>query len=146
MARSAALAKIHIACKDLGLAEEDYRAILRRVAGADSAAKLTPAAHEAILTEFQRLGWKPAFRQADGKRAEGSAKRSAKPGVRLIFGLWTECARRRIVQDGSRRALLAFVARQTGIAQPDWLTPEQVNIVVEGLKAMIARAKARARG
>lgn len=139
MARSATLAKIHIACKDLGLAEEDYRAILRRVAGAESAAKLTPAAHEAILTEFRRLGWKPAFRQA-----EGSAKRSAKPGVRLIFGLWTECARRGIVQDGSRRALLAFVVRQTGIAQPDWLTPQQVNIVVEGLKAMIARAKARA--
>ena len=140
MTRSAALAKIHIARKDLGLAEEDYRAILLRVAGADSAAKLTPAAHEQILAEFQRLGWKPAF-----KDQAGAAKRSAKPGVRLIFGLWTECGRRGIVNDGSRQALLAFVERQTGVAQPDWLTPQQVNKVVEGLKAMIARAKVRAR-
>ena len=64
-------------------------------------------------------------------------------GVHALKNLAERCARRGIVQDGSRRALLAFVARQTGIAQPDWLTPEQVNIVVEGLKAMIARAKVR---
>jgi len=136
--RSPALAKIHIARKELRLIEQDYRAILMRIAGVTSSAQLTPAAQLKVLAEFERLGWKPVFR--------GPHKQSDKPGVRLIFGLWTECGRRGIVQDGSRRALCAFVERQTGVAQPDWLTPHQVNVVVEGLKAMIGRAKARRRG
>lgn len=139
MTRSPALAKIHIAKKELGLADDDYRAILTRVTGQNSASKLTAPAQEAVLTEFARLGWKPGFKSFDGKK-------SSKPGVRLIFGLWAECARRGAINDGSRKALLAFTERQTGITNPDWLTPAQASLVTEGLKAMVARTKATARG
>lgn len=127
-----ALAKIHIARKDLGLTEEDYRAILRRVAGADSSAKLGPDGHAKVLAEFQRLGWKPTVK---------GPKKSAKPGVRLIFGLWAEAGRRGVIANASRPALFAFVKRQTGIDNPEWLTPAQVNSVVEALKSMVGRGR-----
>jgi len=130
--RSPALAKIHIAKKDLGLSEDDYRAILLRVAGADSAARLDARGHAAVLREFQRLGWSP----------ERKLRKSAKPGVRLIFGLWAELGRMGALVNATRPALLAFVKRQTGVDSPDWLTPSEVNKVVEGLKAMLVCAKA----
>jgi len=129
--RDPGLAKIHMAKKDLRLEEADYRAILTRVAGVDSAARLTPAAQARVLAEFGRLGWKPSFR--------GARRRSDKPGVRLIFGLWRELAETGVVANGSRQALLAFVKRQTGVDDPEWLKPNEVSKVVEGLKAMKAR-------
>lgn len=133
--RNASLAKIHIARKDLGLDEDSYRAILLRVAGADSAAKLGAAGHAAVLAEFQRLGWKASPKEFNGKR-------SGKPGVRLIFGLWTELGNLGLVTP-TRPALFAFVKRQTGVDNPDWLTPVDVNKVIEGLKAMRRRAKSK---
>ena len=134
MSRDAALAKIHIARKELGLTEENYRAILNRVGGVDSASKLAPAAQIRVLGEFERLGWKPSFR---GKR-----KLSSKPGVRLIFGLWKELGQKGLITNASRPALLAFVKRQTGVDDPEWLKPAEVNSVVEALKAMRARVPA----
>lgn len=131
--RSALLAKIHIARKDLGLTEENYRAILTRVAGADSAAKIGPGGQLAVLKEFERLGWSP----------ERKRPKSAKPGVRLIFGLWAELGRTGALDNPSRPALLAFVKRQTGVDSPDWLSPAEVNKVVEGLKAMLARTRTK---
>lgn len=132
--RSPALAKIHIARKDLGLSDDDYRAILTRVAGADSASKLGPSGLAAVLTEFARLGWKAAPKGFGGKRSD-------KPGVRLIFGLWTELGNLGLVTP-TRPALFAFVKRQTNVNNPDWLTAGDVNKVIEGLKAMRRRAKA----
>jgi phage gp16-like protein len=135
MPRDPALAKIHIARKELRLSDEDYRAILHRVAGVESSSKLSPPAVLQVLAEFERLGWRPSF--------SGQRRRSDKPGVRLVFGLWRELAERKLVENPSRRALLAFVERQTGIADPEWLTQAQINKVVEGLKAMLARGRDR---
>lgn len=134
MAHDAALIKIQIARKELRLIEQDYRAILMRVAGVESASKLTASCQLKVLAEFERLGWKPTFR--DHRR------KSDKPGVRLIFGLWKELGQRGIVANGSRPALLAFVKRQTGVDDPEWLKPAEVSKVIEGLKAMKARGAA----
>jgi len=133
MTRHALLAKIHIARKQLAMDEPDYRAMVRRVAGADSAAALSEAALARIVAEFIRMGWKATANPA------AAGRKSAKPHVRKIFALWGDLARRRLLKDGSRAALVAFVERQTGVSHPDWLTAEQANKVTEGLKAMQAR-------
>lgn len=127
--RRALLAKVHIARKALAIEEDSYRALLRRVAGGDSAGDFTDAQLVKVLDEFRRLGWTPM------------KKRSDKPHVRLIYGLWTEL--KPFLHDGSPAALSAFVRRQTGLAQPEWLNPQQANKVVEGLKAWLARVKAK---
>lgn len=53
------LAKIHIAKSQLGLDDDTYRALLARVAGVRSAKELSPRQIGAVLTEFERLGFKP---------------------------------------------------------------------------------------
>lgn len=59
------LAQIHIAKAQLGLSDEDYRAILARTAGVSSAKELTNRTVGGVMHEFRRLGFqpKPAKRQ-----------------------------------------------------------------------------------
>jgi phage gp16-like protein len=129
----ATIAKIHIAKKELALVDESYRAILVRITGKDSSGACTDAELEKVLAEFRRLGWKP----------KQSKPASDKPHVRKIFALWNEACRAGAIQDTGRDALRAFVRRQTGKDDPNWLSPTDANKMTEALKAMIARAEAK---
>ncbi len=131
--KSAALAKIHIARKELKLQEEDYRAILRRVAGVESAAGLDDAALEAVLAELRRLGWKPAF----------TGKKPDRADLRMIFGLWAELGRQGALVDPSRSALRAFVGRQEDVSDPEFLRRDQAQRVIEALKAWLRRVSGK---
>ena len=134
---TAALAKIHIAKKDLHLDEDDYRAILVRVAGKTSSRDLNGREIDMVLAEFRRLGWtgsKKVFRRSD------------KAHVRKVYALWTEAGRVGAIRESGKSALRAFIGRQlNGDAEiardPEFLTPTEANKVSEGLKAMIKRAK-----
>jgi phage gp16-like protein len=122
------LAKIHIAKKQLALEDDSYRAMLMRVAGQDSAATCTPAQLEAVIAEFKRLGF----------TAEAAKhKRSDKAYVRMIYGIWGDL--KPYLTDHSHTALRSFVRRQTGQDAPEFLNPEDANLVIEGLKAWLAR-------
>lgn len=131
MTRSPMLAKVHIAKKELALADADYRELLARLTGKSSSAHCSETELDQVLKEFRRLGWKP--------RTNGAVKKSGKPHVRKVYALWGELERAGALRDGSRRALQAFVERQTGVASPEWLTAPQANLVTEGLKAMLRR-------
>ena len=78
MLRRAMLSKVHIACKELALAPESYRAILKRVTGHESAGSCTDEQLDAVLADFRRLGWRPKTKHPKG----------ATPHARLINRLW----------------------------------------------------------
>jgi phage gp16-like protein len=132
--RRAMIAKIHLAKKQLALAEESYRAILERITGLDSAGKMRVDQLDAVLREFARLGW----------RAKPAAKRSAAPQIRMIHAVWADICR--LQGRGDAEALRSFVRRQTktedhpdGVDSPEFLTAAMANRVLEGLKAWRAR-------
>jgi len=123
------LAQVHIAAKELGLDEETYRAVLKRIAGVSSAAEASDAGLRAVLDAFARRGWKRRrFRPSN------------KPHVRKVWAMWGELKRRGVWRDRRRSSLRAFVKRQTGIDNPEWLTPRDAEAVIEALKAMGERA------
>ncbi len=138
--RTALLAKVHIAKKELAMHEDSYRALLQRITGKDSAAACAEAELQAVMDEFKRLGW-----------ADRRAKpRSRKAHVRMIYGVWADL--RPYLRDSSRLALRHFVQRQTateerpdGIADPEFLTAQDGNKVIEALKAWLARERQKAR-
>ncbi|MCO4053427.1 MAG: regulatory protein GemA [Bosea sp.] len=127
-----ALARIHIAKKQLALEEEDYRAILERATGKSSAREMTEAERGRVLAEFERLGFRARPARA-GRPAH----------VRHIYALWGELQACGAVVRGPRGApaLRAFVRRQTGVAAPEFLSPAQSTSVTEALKGWIARIK-----
>jgi phage gp16-like protein len=130
------LAKIHIGKKHLGLAEDDYRDLLERTTGLRSSASMSEDQRQAVLAEMERLGFKPVA---------STAKKSPHLHVRKVFAVWAQAGRCGAVENGSRQALVAFVRRQTGVADPNWLTAADANRVTEGLKAMVARKTTKAR-
>jgi phage gp16-like protein len=129
---SGLLAKVQIARRQLGLAEDDYRAILARVTGKTSSKGLPDGALEAVLAEFRRLGWQPKAGKTSG---------FGKPHVRKIYALWKEAGIVGAVENASKEALRAFVLRQTGKAAPEFCSPGDANRVTEALKAMIRRVE-----
>ena len=135
--RRSLLARVHIAKKEMRLGEENYRAMLSRITGADSASTATVQQLDQVLAEFKRLGWQPKhFRPA-----------SPHPHVRKVYALWT--AMRPLLRNPSPDGLRAFVRRQTksmktpnGVAAPEWLSGAQANVVIEALKQWQARLQA----
>ena len=132
----ALLAKVHIAKKELDLAEESYRAILTRVTGEESSKDCTEAQLQALLDEFRRLGWKPKAGHRGGTGFD-------KPHVRKIYALWREAGIVGAVDNASKEALRAFVERQTVKSAPEFCSSGDANRVTEALKAMIRRAEER---
>lgn len=132
MNRSAMLAKVHIAKKDLGLDDDTYRAVLQRVTGLTSAAKCSDAQLEAVLAHFKAEGFK-AVSKARSKPV------SSTPHAAKIRSLWISLYELGLIADASERALAAFVKRQAKVDRLEWLTPAQAYKVIEGLKAWASR-------
>ena len=134
----AALAKVHVARKELGLTEEDYRAIVLRITRHASLAGAPLPAVEAVVAEMRRLGW-------DG--GQRKFRPHPKAHVRKVYALWRELAPH-LGSGGSKKALRSFVSRQTrseerpdGVAAPEFLTADEAGAVIEGLKAWHARVR-----
>ena len=134
-ARRGLLAKVHMAAKDLALADVSYRDLLERQTGTRSAADCSDAELEAVLAVFRDLGWKPKKRRG---------RKQAAPAVRPLLGkaraLWRALHDLGEVREPSDQALAAFVKRQTGIEALEWLTPGEAYKVIEALKAWCGRA------
>ena len=129
MSRRAQLAMVHIARKDLGLDEDTYRDVLERVTGKRSAGDVTDFELTLLIADFKKRGWAPK------PKAATAPKRSAVPQVRKVWAIWSDMCRDKVVREPTKAALRAFVKRMTGVADPEWLSPEQCGVVIEALKA-----------
>jgi phage gp16-like protein len=116
------LAKIHIARKELGLQEAEYRALLQRVAKVESAKDLSDKAAIAVIAEFRRLGWAPK---------ESKRPPAERADIRKIYALWG------VLQAGpvDREALREWVKRRFQVSAPEFLKPPQAREAIEQLKA-----------
>lgn len=134
------LAKIHIAKKALGLDDDTYRAMIRRVSGnaVSSAKDLDDAGRGRLLREFKAAGWTPT----PGTKAQ--AKRLASdPQSRKLRALWIALHQDGIVTDPSEGALITFCERRTGVARLEWLTAAQASTLIEALKSWHSRVQQR---
>jgi phage gp16-like protein len=126
------LAKIHIATKDLGLDEVVYRGLLERVTGEVSASKCTDLQLQHVITELQRLGWRPVG---------GAHRVSDDPQVRKIYAIWNDLGRSKALRDPSKAALRVFTRKRFDIASPEWLNTDQASQLIELLKSWQRRIK-----
>lgn len=128
-----ALAAIHVGKKQLGLEEEDYRALLTRVTGKSSTKQMTDAERGRVVEEMRRLGFKQAS-SAPRKRLDG-------PFAAKLQALWIAGWNLGVVSSRDDRALIAFVERQTGISHTRFLRhAEDAVKAIEGLKQWLTRA------
>lgn len=118
--------------RQAGLDDDDYRALLRKETGRTSSLDLDDAAAVRlieVLRGFPGASPKPA-------RADRATGRYAP----VLQALWLSAWHLGLVRSPDDRALLAFVARQTGVSHTRFLQEAGVaKKAIEALKAWIAR-------
>ena len=131
------LAAIHITKKELGLTEAEYRAILREVAGVESAKYLDESGDRAVMARLYAIR---------DERRQAAKKRVKTPTERKIWRLWLGCEKnpglRSYLPQPERTVsyLLGFVRRASGnqkIQEVDdlaSLTRKQAYHTIEALK------------
>ncbi|MEX2480226.1 MAG: regulatory protein GemA [Gammaproteobacteria bacterium] len=135
--RSAMIAKLHIAKKQLGLDDGLYRDTLEAATGRRSAKDMTEAELSRALRHFQQRGFNASSKPPSKGGEKGFADSVYLPKVRA---LWLSGWHLGIVRDRSDGAMAAFIKRQTGIESSRWLTrAEDARVVVEALKSWFAR-------
>jgi phage gp16-like protein len=138
--RRGLLAVAHIAKAQLAIEDDDWRDLVERETGKRSCADVeTPA----LLKLMQRL---EAMGFVNKQKVQRGFKKSRKPQARLCWALWAELKQRGAIRNPSREAARALFATLAGIegasTDPDFMDAAQLRKAVEGLKAMVARAKA----
>ena len=127
--RKKMIAKVHIAKAELGMADDAYRALLVRVGGADSCAKLDDSALDKVLAEMRGKGF--AAKSA-GNRPPRRA--SADAMVRKIEAL--------ILDNGwSWNYAHGTAKRMFGIDRVQWLSDQNMHKLVSALQIAANRKK-----
>lgn len=133
------LAQIHIAIKELGMDDGTYRQLLANIqVGCSSSKDLSPAGRKKLLERLKIAGWRPKLAKKKGKITAKS------PQDRKIRAIWLELAASGHVKNASEAALAAYVKRQTGIEQLQWLSTSQASQVIESLKQWVERTQEQA--
>lgn len=128
--RNSDLVKIHIAKKQLGLADPDYRAILISKGGADSSKDLDHAGRQRVLDYLKTLGFKPS--------AAKQTKRPARPTpapekLKLIRRIRAQL----ISLDRLPDTYADGIAHQMfGLQFYEWGTPDQLHAITAALGVM----------
>lgn len=134
----AMIAKIHVAAKDMALADDTRRALMVRLTGKASSADMSATELDRVLGEFKRLGWKA--KPASGQARPAARRPADHPVARKARALWISLHQLGAVRNRSDAALEAFACRQLGVAAFQWADQAQGYKVIEALKAMAERA------
>lgn len=128
---------IHVGRRELGMQDDDYRAMLANIPqleGATSSAKLPIPKLKLVLETLKAKGFKvvPKDKKTQIKMADD-------PQSKLIRHLWLSLHSVGKVRDSSEKALNSYVARLTKVDQLQWLDRKQAATVIESLKSWLER-------
>lgn len=122
MSRKSELAAIHVGKKALGLKENDYRAILARVTGKQSAAHLNRGQRIMVIEYMRKIGFKPLDREKP--RPKGAADRG--PMHRKIAALLRDGGYPDSYADGIAKKMF-------GIDSVKFCQPDQLRKIIAAL-------------
>lgn len=127
-----ALAKLHVAKKQLGLDDETWRDLLERETGKRSSKDMNDRERGRVLDALKNHGFKPA--------SKGSRKGIEGKYAPKLQALWIAGYNLGLIRNRDDVALLAFVKRQTGIDHTRFLRyAEDGASAIEALKKWLER-------
>lgn len=133
--RTRLISIIHVAKKQLAIAEDSHRALLLGVTGKDSLKQMDNKELEAVVERYKKHG----FKKTKPKRA-GGHKMADQNHARLIRALWLSLYHLGEVRDPSEEAMRQYVKRMSRVDSIKFLTAGQSNAVITGLRDWMKRA------
>jgi hypothetical protein len=127
-----ALAKLHIAKKQLGLDDDTWRDLLERETGKRSSKDMSDRERGRVLDVLKNNGFKPV--------SKGSRKGIEGKYAPKLQALWIAGYNLGLIRNRDDAALLAFIKRQTGIDHTRFLRyAEDGARAIEALKGWLER-------
>lgn len=130
--RSKIIQLIHIAKSQIGLSDEDYRAVLESTAKKSSCSEMSVFELNEVLKAMKKLGFKVKKMET---REEEIGWDTSKEQMDYIKGMWELVAR-----DKSDRALYRFIKRITGADHPQFMNATAAQKVIIALRKMMVGA------
>lgn len=133
--RNRDLKLIHIAKKQLNMADDAYRSIILAISNqrVRSAADLTGPERAALLKHLKSCGFRPVQPVPRNVFPD-------EPQWKLLWSLWQQLADAGLVRDRRGPALTTYVKHQAKVEAMAWVTPSQLHSLIEQLKQWLARA------
>lgn len=129
------IAAIHVLKAQLGLSDDDYRALLLHLTGHASSRDMSPLQRAQVRNHLQRLAERMGVVRPRGSATVSARERDrASPQERKVWALWNQLHRDGLVRDCSARALNAWVQRQVGVSALRFANAEQLHALIEALK------------
>jgi len=130
------LGLLHVAKKRLCLSDEDYRAILKQVAGVESGRDLDPAGFDLVMYQFDRLGFRSDWLARNLGNRPGMASPQQVAKMRLLWSDYT-------LGEGTDASLDKWIERKFKVSSIRFLTDSAAHRAVGGLHAMVTRKRQR---
>ncbi len=130
---------IHVARRDLGMAEDSYRDIVRKItkARSNSIKDCTVLELERVMSHLRKAGFK--VRKPKTAQPKETRQLATGGGVSKVRALWLMLHELGAVQNPSEAALNAYVKRITCVEDLGWLSADRLFIVIETLKKWAVR-------
>ena len=130
--RSKIIQLIHIAKSQIGLSDEDYRAVLESTTKKTSCSDMSLFELDEVLKAMKKLGFKVKKLETKDNEIGWDA---SKEQMDYIKGMWELVAR-----DKSDRALYKFIKRITGADHPRFMRSVDSQKVIVALRKMMVSA------
>lgn len=128
---------IQVAKKQVGMSEGDYRALLVRLTGQESAKALNSDTFKKLMTHFEAMGFRSTARQQDAARKPGKASQAQ---IRKIDQLWAEFTD----GTGTDTGLRHWMAKRGYGNSVGWLENGTARKVITALISMVKRKNEKA--
>jgi phage gp16-like protein len=132
------IALIHVAKKQLGMDDETYRAVLKRVAGVASSKNLNPNGLEALMAEFARLGF-VGTQQRTPQKGAGAGSDENRP-TKAQWALLGDLARKAGFTGFDDPRFIHWQKARSGVDHPRFLDMQGLNKLISALKNWTGRA------
>lgn len=134
------LAQIHIAVKDLRMAEDTYRGLLWALGRVHSSKDLDYAGRSRVIEHMRKLGWKPKPAKIPQPQSAwawvNNAAEDRKPMLRKIGMMLRAAGREKAYVD-------AIAQRMHGVSLVEFCAPDQLQAIVASLVADQRRRAAK---
>ena len=132
---------LQVGRRALGMAEEDYRALLSRHGareknGRFSATTMSVGGLMQAVAEMKQKGFRP---RAGGKSTKQQAGDWRRPQIEKIRALWLELHFAGVVHSSQDIAMERWCGRVTGKARLEWCSARELAHCIEGLKSWARR-------
>jgi phage gp16-like protein len=147
-ARKAMLAKVHLAKKQLGLSDSDYRIVLERHFDVISSKDLSDVQLDRLLKHFESTGWTPKDKDGRPLAHQGGSAPRFEPTVDAERVPYIKKIKAQLTQIGKFEGKFvpwsyanAILERQAGVKYLNWATVDQLIKVIQSLSYRIKQLK-----